>query len=854
MRVQRVSRRSQFPSVIVAISVVTSLVSCAAAYAGVNVWTSNGPYGESVDALAMDTTTSPATVYAGTAGGVFRLPEGGTSWTAVNTNLTNTIVNGLAIDTTTSPATVYAGTDGGGVFRLPEGGTSWTAMNTNLTETSVWALAVDTTTNPATVYAGTDGGVFRLPEGGMNWANSNLPYGGYVVALAIDTTTSPATVYAGTDGGGVFRLPEGGASWTAVNTNLGDTSVYALAIDTTTSPATVYAGTYYGGVFRLPEGGTNWTDVNTNLTETSVWALAVDTTTNPATVYAGMDGGAFSIQFTGPTPTFTITCTPTRTPTRTPTPTITPTPTPVPNIRQLTTNYDQYGGPYNPWISDDGSVVVYDESSNALLATTDGRNRRSLTSVTKGSCYRPRPSSDGNRVVMVCNADVTGNDEIVLLDGIDFVAVTQSPNTVDNSDPSISSDGHTIAFTSNGNYTGGNVDGSDEIFLWRDGQALQQITASADDSGRPSISGDGQRVLFRRTVQNPDGSGYESFLYLYGVAAGTTSQITSVDSASPQLSRDGQWVLFTSQADLVGSNPNGLRQLYAQRIGGAVQQLTQVANQNTSISFAVNGDASRIAIVVSQTSGQTTTGEGMLLTSSGSGPLPGVPGDAQSLSFDSAGRFLAFLSREDPVRQNWNHVQQLFVAVLPYESDTPTPTHAPTRTPTPTPLPALAANIGAADTTLYIDGAGGLPNAGMIQIDDELVVYNGNSGYILYNVTRGACGTAASAHAAGARVIVVPGGCPPTPTATPSLTPLPTASATPTANPTATATAVPCRGDCNGDGEVTVDEILTMVNIALGNARLLDCEAADANHDGHITIDEILTAVNNALNGCVQTP
>ena len=51
-----------------------------------------------------------------------------------------------------------------------------------------------------------------------------------------------------------------------------------------------------------------------------------------------------------------------------------------------------------------------------------------------------------------------------------------------------------------------------------------------------------------------------------------------------------------------------------------------------------------------------------------------------------------------------------------------------------------------------------------------------------------------------------------------------------------------------------MDEILTMVNIALGNAPLLNCEAADANHDGQVTIEEILTALNNALNGCVQSP
>jgi hypothetical protein len=60
-----------------------------------------------------------------------------------------------------------------------------------------------------------------------------------------------------------------------------------------------------------------------------------------------------------------------------------------------------------------------------------------------------------------------------------------------------------------------------------------------------------------------------------------------------------------------------------------------------------------------------------------------------------------------------------------------------------------------------------------------------------------------------------------------------------------------CVGDCNSDSQVTVDEILTMVNIALGTIPLTPaCPAGDANNDGQITVDEILTAVNNALSGC----
>jgi hypothetical protein len=63
-----------------------------------------------------------------------------------------------------------------------------------------------------------------------------------------------------------------------------------------------------------------------------------------------------------------------------------------------------------------------------------------------------------------------------------------------------------------------------------------------------------------------------------------------------------------------------------------------------------------------------------------------------------------------------------------------------------------------------------------------------------------------------------------------------------------------CVGDCDGQNSVTIDEILTMVNIALGNTPVTACDAGDTNQDGKITVDEILTAVDNALNGCVQSP
>jgi pseudomonalisin len=59
-----------------------------------------------------------------------------------------------------------------------------------------------------------------------------------------------------------------------------------------------------------------------------------------------------------------------------------------------------------------------------------------------------------------------------------------------------------------------------------------------------------------------------------------------------------------------------------------------------------------------------------------------------------------------------------------------------------------------------------------------------------------------------------------------------------------------CAGDCNGDGTVTVNEIMTGVNIVLEGSPVAACEAADANGDGSVTVDELLQAVGRALNGC----
>jgi hypothetical protein len=60
---------------------------------------------------------------------------------------------------------------------------------------------------------------------------------------------------------------------------------------------------------------------------------------------------------------------------------------------------------------------------------------------------------------------------------------------------------------------------------------------------------------------------------------------------------------------------------------------------------------------------------------------------------------------------------------------------------------------------------------------------------------------------------------------------------------------VACAGDCGGTGGVMVNDVLTLVNIALGNADLLTC-VRGVPSGTQVTVVLIIQAVNNALNGC----
>ena len=67
--------------------------------------------------------------------------------------------------------------------------------------------------------------------------------------------------------------------------------------------------------------------------------------------------------------------------------------------------------------------------------------------------------------------------------------------------------------------------------------------------------------------------------------------------------------------------------------------------------------------------------------------------------------------------------------------------------------------------------------------------------------------------------------------------------------PATTVIGAVCIGDCTRTSEVTVNELITMVNIALGTAQAPACPHGIPS-GSEVNVALIIQAVNNALNGC----
>jgi photosystem II stability/assembly factor-like uncharacterized protein len=278
-------------------AVLSALLSCLAwtpVCAQVNQWTNVGPVGGRMPFLVIDP-TDPTTFYAGSAVGVFKSQDSGTSW--INTGM---VATGLVIDPK-NPATLYAlaPTDDGSIatrlFKSTDGGATWNEVFWLPPGSSM--LTIDPQGTLYAVAGNPPHFLYKSTDGGVNWiVLPALPNSAYFVHLAVDPQNA-GTLYAAAIGNiagrslvTVYKSRDGGASWSQSGSGLpangGFFTSRALTIDPK-NPGTLYV-TMASGAYKSTDGGASWRAANSGLPTTNQMLISgvVIDPQNPSKLYA----------------------------------------------------------------------------------------------------------------------------------------------------------------------------------------------------------------------------------------------------------------------------------------------------------------------------------------------------------------------------------------------------------------------------------------------------------------------------------------------------------------------------------------------------------------------------------------
>jgi chitodextrinase/photosystem II stability/assembly factor-like uncharacterized protein len=240
------------------------------AWAGINQWMSNGPYGVTISSLAVSPNyLIDQTIFAGTydegsgAGsgqGVFKSTDGGISWVQVNTGLTNLDIRSVVVSPNYSvDQTVFAGTNFGGIFKSTNSGNSWIQLE-NFPGLLAQALSISPNyVNDQTIFAAWHiYGLYKSTDGGASWTQTGLTSEEVEVIAISPNYANDDTIFVGTSSGGVFKSTDGGISWIPVNTGL--SSLYLLSLSI--SPTYTIDNTLFTSVFIPPPGPATFKSTN----------------------------------------------------------------------------------------------------------------------------------------------------------------------------------------------------------------------------------------------------------------------------------------------------------------------------------------------------------------------------------------------------------------------------------------------------------------------------------------------------------------------------------------------------------------------------------------------------------------
>jgi Tol biopolymer transport system component len=252
----------------------------------------------------------------------------------------------------------------------------------------------------------------------------------------------------------------------------------------------------------------------------------------------------------------------------------------------------------NPALSSDGNVVAFESWATNLVA----------------------PSPNGNMHIFVRNLSGASTTQVTKTSG-----GTQANN--DSFDPALSADGRYVAYESRATNLGiVDTNGARDIYMTDTSNgAITRISEGTGgvqgDNGagsfNPSISGDGRYVAFESDATSFASSDTNNAtdVFVHDNTLGTTTRVSvrtngtqaKDNSYDPQISSDGRYVVFTSDApNLVSNDANGASDVFlhdnttgittrlsvdsAGNEGGASSSFPSISGDGTQSAFTSDAD------------------------------------------------------------------------------------------------------------------------------------------------------------------------------------------------------------------------------------------------------------------------
>lgn len=268
-----------------------------------------------------------------------------------------------------------------------------------------------------------------------------------------------------------------------------------------------------------------------------------------------------------------------------------------------------------------------------LLNTTERVSVSSTNEQANGDSYHPSISADGRFVAFtsystnLAGGSNNGVSNIFvrdrLLNATRLVSASNTGETGNGNsfDPSISANGHYIAFSSYAsNLVDSDTNDCSDIFVYdRTSNTIKRISVSNageegnGDSYEPSISGNGNFIAFTSCADNLVENDINNFsdVFVYDQTSGKIKRVSisssgeegNSDSYEPSISTDGRYIAFTSYADnLIDTDTNENRDVFVHDQLSGITERVSISSDGEqfyedSYNPSISGDGRYIAFV-----------------------------------------------------------------------------------------------------------------------------------------------------------------------------------------------------------------------------------------------------------------